>query len=327
MRLVPSALILFLAAPAIDAAAQEPGRLTTASNVRLRAAADDTAPVVASVPLGTELVQLDTSGDGATWVRVRTAGGHDGWLPARLTRRFKADTRLDVIESVVKERLARQGDSFAARVELLALVERTLPDLRAHPEPGGRFALLWLAALDTAAIAVPRTQSKSEPYASWLNGHQAVLFNNEIAGRWTIQRQAILDLHGRHRDTSAADDIAWFAVTNGLPGECEGFVPCYLSRMNDLQGMYLRIHSAGRHADEAVGRIAERAAAMTQKPYFFDPAKDCAELIAATVPLGSAVAATRADARVQALAALDRLRAPCKEGPASAFARGYGGPP
>jgi SH3 domain-containing protein len=323
MRLVPSALILLLTI-AGTAAAQEPGRLTTASNVRLRAAAEDTAQVVASVPLGTELVQLDTGGEGATWLRVRTAGGPDGWLPARLTRRFKADTRLDIVESLVRDRLARQGDSFAARVELVSLVERTLPGLRSDPEPGGRFALLWLAALDNVAIGIPRTQSKNEPYASWLSSHRAVVFYNEIAGRWSIQRQAILDLHGRHRDTSVADDIAWFAVTNGLPGECEGFVACYLRRMNELQGTYLRLHSAGRHVDEAVGQIAERAAAMTQKPYFFDPARDCAELVAASVPLGSAVAATRADARTQALGALDRLRAPCKEGPASAGLRKAG---
>jgi hypothetical protein len=312
MRLVWSALITFLAVPEADLFAQHATRLTTASNVRLRAAAQDAAAVVASVPLGTELVQLDTSGDHVSWVRVRTAGGPDGWLPARLTRKFNADTRIDVIDSIVRERLARKGDSFAARVELLDLVERTLSTLGAEPEPGGRFALHWLAALDNVAGAIPRSQSKSPPYAAWLGGRQSVLFFNELGGRWAIQRQAVLDLHGRHRDTSAADDIAWFAAANGLPGECEGFVPCHVRRMNELDGTYLRLHSAGRHVDEAVGRIADGAVAMSAPPYFFDPAKDCAELVAAATPLSAAIAATRAEARTRALAGIDRLRALCK---------------
>jgi hypothetical protein len=311
-------LILFLSFfSASTVSAQVATRLTSASNVRLRAEAAETATVVSSLPLGTELVQLDTGGEDHAWLRVRPTTGPDGWVPARLTRRIKPETRLDVIESLVRERLARSGDSFAARVELVALIERTIAGLGEQPEPGGRFALAWLSALDSAAQAIPRSQSGAEPYASWIAGHRNVVFRNEIAGRWAIPRAAILDLHDRHRDTSAADDIAWFLVTNGLgvQGECEGFVPCYVRRMNEFEGTYLKRHPAGQHAGEAASRAADAATRYTQqgpRGYFFASPKDCVELMAAIEPIRAAVAATRADRREEALAALDRLRAPCK---------------
>ena len=312
MRAFRSVTGLFVTFFATSAVAQDASRLTTASNVRLRAMPDDAAAVVASVPLGTELVQLDTGGDAATWVRVRTSGP-DGWLPTRLTRRFTPDNRLTVIAGVVKDRLARQGDSFGARVELLALVERTLPTLQNQPEPGGQFALLWLQALENVAAAIPRLQARQEPYAGWLKTHDAVVYRHEMAGRWKVRQAAALDLHSRHRDTSAADDIAWFAATHGLPGECEGFVPCHLRRINDLSGTYLRLHPAGRHVDEAVGLVAKAVSDLSaHRGAFFDPGKDCAEIVAVTTPLDAAVSATRAASRSDALSVMGRIRAPCK---------------
>jgi len=43
-------------------------------------------------------------------------------------------------------------------------------------------------------------------------------------------------MHEKHRGTAAADDIAWFFVVNGLYGECEGDVPCYVDWENRLHG-------------------------------------------------------------------------------------------
>ena len=314
---IPSFVLLFSFFSASTVSAQVATRLTSASNVRLRAAAAEAAAVVTTVPLGTELVQLDTGGEGHSWIRVRPPSGPDGWLPARLTRRFTQETRVDVIESLVRERLARSGDSFAARVELVALLERTIGELRDQPEPGGRFALAWLNALDSAAQAIPRAQSGAEPYASWIASRRNVVFRNEIAGRWAVPRAAVLDLHDRHRDTSAADDIAWFMVANGfgLQGECEGFVPCHLRRLNELEATYLKLHPAGRHVNEAVARIADATAQYSQpgaRVYHFAPARDCAELVATLEPVRAAVTTTRADRREEALASLDRVRAPCK---------------
>ncbi len=153
-----------------------------------------------------------------------------------------------------------------------------------------------------------------EPYAGWLKTHESVVFFHEMAGRWQVRQQAVLDLHARHRDTSSADDIAWFAATHGLPGECEGFVPCHLSRMNSLDGTYLRLHPAGRHVDESVTRISTGlhvAPGRDRRVLRSAQGLRGADVVRST-PLDAAVSATRAGARTDALSALGRVRAPCK---------------
>ena len=301
--IVPLAVLISLAL-----SPQEPTRIVAASNVRLRAAPVADAPVVAAVPLGAELLELETGGERGAWVRVRLGNGIDGWTTSRLARRFSAATRWSAIEALARERLARRGDSFAARAELVEFLERVRAEAR-DPEISGRLAVYWLEAMTQVFESIPMTLARAQPYAGWLDARHAAIVYNEPGGRWILRRDAILDLHARERDTSAADDIAWFLTKNGLPGECEGFVPCHVRRANDLEGEYLRRHSAGRHAAEAVSRLAARAAGWTSGSgsYFYDATRDCAELGAAVKPLRDAIAQTRTDMRGAAIAAIEKL--------------------
>src|SRR5688572_22400414 len=89
--------------PSGAAAAQEATRMTSASNVRLRGSNSEQAPIVATLPLGTPLIELEHGADG--WVRARLATGETGWLPARFTLRFTRTNKIQIIEGVIKERL------------------------------------------------------------------------------------------------------------------------------------------------------------------------------------------------------------------------------
>jgi hypothetical protein len=312
MRILVAGLVV--SAGSLAVFAQEPTRITAASNVRLRATPSESAPVVASLPLGTDLVQLDTGGEGATWTRVRTAGGHDGWLPSRLTRSLSASRRIEVIESIVQERLARKGDTFGPRAELIDLVERTQKDAQ-DPEAAGRLALAWVRATTSALEAVPFGRGKQPPYKDWLASRAGSVVYNEPGGRWMIRVDRLWELHDRYARTASADDLAWTAVTNGLPGECEGFVPCYVRRLNLLEGEYLRRSALGKYVGDAVAIVANKASAWGApdiRPYFFNPATDCAELVQSLDPLRSALAATRAEHLQAALTNLDTLRSRCK---------------
>lgn len=140
---------------------------------------------------------------------------------------------------------------------------------------------------------------------------------DEPGGRWMVSSAAIWDLQARHARTSSADDIAWFAVTNGLGGECEGHLTCYLQWRDRLQGEYLRRQPGGRHAEEAVGAIKDLADLLVQprKPneaYEFDRARDCRDLTASIDALTAAVKATRAANRDAAIASLATLRKICQ---------------
>jgi hypothetical protein len=322
MRILVAGLVV--SAGSVLVSAQEPSRITAASNVRLRASPSETAAIVGTLPLGTDLLQLDTSGDGAGWTRVRVqkrasdserVGGAeplDGWLPTRLTRSLGRARREEVVESIVQERLARTGDAFGSRAELNDFIERARHDTR-DPEFGGRLALYSIRALIGALEAVPGRYGRQAPYKDWLAAHASAVGYFDSADRWIVRVDHFWKLHDEYARTASADELAWAAVLYGLPGECEGFVPCYIRWMNALEGEYLRRSALGRHVDEAVARVANATSWQTPvaRPFFFDPAKDCSELVQALEPLRAAVAATRAEGVQSVVGRLDKLRSPC----------------
>jgi hypothetical protein len=122
-----------------------PERITAASNVRVRAEPSEEVPILATVPLGTSVSELEQTADGR-WLRVRLPDGTEGWMAAGLTRRVPVGERHRVVRRLIGERLARDGDAFRARVELVDLVERSAEGV-ADAEDAAEFAYLRLQAI------------------------------------------------------------------------------------------------------------------------------------------------------------------------------------
>jgi hypothetical protein len=308
--LIPVAVSLILPSLVF---AQDAGRLTAASNVRVRAEPVESAAVVVTLPLGTSLVGVETGGEDRTWLRVRTGDGKEGWVLLRLTKRFEAEHRLDVIEQIAADRVARKGDSFAARAEVVDLVERTIAETT-DAERAGRLALLWIQAMRATAASLPARHRLTGAPAAWVEAQKSAVWWNEVGANWMLSLDALQELHQQHRTTSSADAIAWSMVENGLGGECEGYLPCYVERANLLEGEYLRRHPNGRRVDDAVAAV-EKATAFwltrIDKPDSFSPDKDCDELKESLLPLRAAVAATKASGRETTLEKLDVFNRKC----------------
>jgi hypothetical protein len=292
-------------------------RLTSASNVRLRQQPSADAAIVAEVPLGTELHEAARPQADASWVRVRVpSDGQEGWVMASLTLPFSENARTRVAEDIIRMRLARKGDGFPAQAQLLDFVEREAGSI-SEPEAAGRFALYRLEALRGAAAAIPSLRRvRTRQITEWVAARKPSIIYNEPGGSWMVSHGEIIAQHDRHRATAASDEIAWFAATNGLGGECEGYPACYLDRDNRLDGEYLRRHPQGRHAAEAVDRLIARTTSDFIKkqlatPPYLNRDADCAELKTTLASLRSAAAGTRAPARDTLIAALDELDRTC----------------
>jgi hypothetical protein len=213
--------------------------------------------------------------------------------------------------------LADDHQPFVARGDLADRLKAALqnPD---DPELRGRLALLWVRAVRRTLEAIPMTVdgTRQEPFRTWLQDHDTDVVYSEPAGQWLLDNARLWTLHDEHRRSAAAEPLAWEVVENGLPGECEGYPPCYLSGLNRLEGEYLRRHPGGRHAGEAAERVRESCQQSlelisTQKPReFFNPATDCKDLRPPADELRAALSRARIDAR-DALGLLARLRGQC----------------
>ena len=290
-------------------------RITAAANVTVREMPIVTAPAVAKVPLGTEVAEAGPTGLDKTWIRVRLADGREGWLQSSLAKPLDPVWRWPVFDRIIADRLGRKGDGFQANTELVAFIERVAPE---YTDRDGRAKLelsRW-RALAAAAAAIPSTGAKREPYLSWLAARKTDVVFDTPSGRWIVSAPAIWTRHTSLIDTAIADDLAWFAVTTGLPGECEGFLPCYIEARNRQHGEYLRRHPVGHHAVEAVD-VVKRTADLLSAPakprqgFTFDSNRDCRELTKSIDSLVAAVTLAGVQEREATLGSLAALRKRC----------------
>jgi hypothetical protein len=149
-----------------------------------------------------------------------------------------------------------------------------------------------------------------------LKAYASTIHFDEIAGSWIISHEMVLALHEQYQATKAADEIAWFAASIPLGGECEGYIPCYLSAANTKQGEYLRRHPQGAHAGEAMRGIisAIRSAQdlIRKYPKTFTPKSDCGDLMTALPKLEEAVQGAEAAEQASASEAIHELANRCE---------------
>lgn len=289
-------------------------RITAATNITMRESPNATAPVLAYLPLGTEVIEAAPMGMDKTWLLVRLPDNRQGWVLANLTRPLEPTRRWTTIERIVTERLGRQGDSFAATVEIASFIERVsgaIPD----SEMAARFDLYRLRALNAALSQVGKGQT--EPYVTWLGSYTNLIVYDEPARRWMLLNPAVWKIHDLHANTAAADDVAWLATSVGLPGECRGSLTCYVQAMNRLNGEYLRKHPLGQHSGEAVDAVKATADRLTSTSgtrllYSFDRTRECSSLTGTLDELRAAVTPSSAPAKDAALQSLSSLRSLCK---------------
>jgi len=256
-----------------------PERITAASNVRVRAEPSEEVSILATVPLGTSVSELEQTADGQ-WLRVRLPDGAEGWMAAGLTRRVPAGERHRVVRRLIGERLAREGDAFRARVELVDLVERSAEGVT-DAEDAAELAYLRLRAIGGVLRSLFQTRlPRPDAQTAWLDARRDLVTRNEPGG-WRLRHEAILAEHDRHQSTRWAQPIAWMAVTNGLGGECEGDVACYVRRANLLEGAYLRQYPAGSYVGTALTNLIRRAGflvSLSKDSRSFNPSTDCESL-------------------------------------------------
>lgn len=310
-------LLGFVLAWAVAMPAAADMLLISASNVRLRGAAGTDGPVIGVLQLGSELETIGVE-DAEGWVAVRVPGegGKQGWVNASLTMPVSRDTWPLVVTQLIAARSARTDDNFQAWRELLDLIE-SVQQRPWDPEAAAGLELQRLNALRNALIGSSRPPESRDPEVlAWRQARAAQARYNEPGGHWLIRNEVVRAAHDAHRGTKAADEIAWFAVQNGLAGECEGYIVCYLRWTDQLQGEYLRRQPEGRHVEAAAQRILHfsRGFVTDDMPngYYFDPAQECTDMLALTSALGQAIRNSRAPQRAEVSARLAEMAAPCR---------------
>ena len=98
-------------------------------------------------------------------------------------------------------------------------------------------------------------EPKDPAHRDWIKKHEDSLVYSEPAGQWLVKADLYWELETRNRGNPIAEEIAWDGATAGIPGECEGYIPCYFAVFLLSDARYLDVYPNGRHSEEAAEHI------------------------------------------------------------------------
>src|ERR1041384_2876655 len=239
-------------------AAQE--KITSVSAMRVRRAPLVTAEEVMRLKLGTIVNAVARSANQDTlagktdyWYRVNLPNGATGWLFGGLLLDYNITNRNDLLRQIIEARPKAENTEFADRQEIYNLAASSARDAK-DVNTRAEFELLKLLALANQAVAFPDNLADKSPYREWLKAHAAEVSRNEFAGGYNLRSEALWNLETKYHSLPIADRIAWEAVENPQPSDCEGDEVCHLF-VYEGAIKYLNRHPNGAHAAEALKNL------------------------------------------------------------------------
>lgn len=132
---------------------------------------------------------------------------------------------------------------------------QALPD---NTEAGIAREFKRLKTLQAALKKIPMEKMETEPHKNFLKKNDKEITYSEPAGQWYVRSELFWNLRERAKALPIAEEIAWTAAQNPIPGECEGYINCYVYICAITSGRYLGFYPNGKHSKQAVTEIVER---------------------------------------------------------------------
>ncbi len=322
LALINAALLCLLAAdaPARALAGQTAGRslITTASGVRLRERPDTGSAEVGRLQLGLVVEELERSNEKATvgstqafWHKVSAPGGASGWVFGGLVAPFDPVRRDETYLKLASERVENAAATFPELAELVRFLDRALTEVTRR-ESLAELELTRLVALARTLANIPLEDLEKPPYKPWVTEHEREIVYSEPAGQWYVRAELFWNLEQKYRALPLAERAAWVAAQTPLPGECEGYLPCYLYAQTETNGRYLKLYPRGAHADAALSELSEFFGQVAEdlrgsNPVFEVPPDDRPNFRESVAALRAQLALVPAAKKARVLSLLDEI--------------------
>jgi hypothetical protein len=317
--------VLLLAIQAASAAAaplavqtDTPTLITTASGVRLRERPDANSAEVGRLQLGLLVRELERSSEkvkvGSTeafWHMVSAPSGARGWVFGGLVAPFNPARRDETYLKLSSERVANAAATFPELTELVRFLDRALKEVTRR-DALAELELTRLSALARTLANIPLEALEKPPYKPWVTEHEHEIVYSDPAGQWFVRSERLWGLQQKYRALPIAERAAWEAAQTPLPGECEGYLPCYLYKETETNGRYLKLYPRGAHADEALSNLAEFFGHVTEdlrgsNPVYEVPPDDRANFRKSVASLRAQLALVPAAKRTRVAGLLDEM--------------------
>ncbi|MET0621932.1 MAG: SH3 domain-containing protein [Pyrinomonadaceae bacterium] len=292
--------------------------ITTASGARLREQPDAGSAEVGRLQLGLVVEELERSAEkarvGSTeayWHKVSAPGGASGWVFGSLVAPFDPARRDETYLRLSSERLSNAAATFPELSELVRFLDRATKEVT-RPEARAELELTRLLALGRTFANIAMEDLEKQPYKTWVKDHEPEIVYSDPAGQWFVRSELLWNLRRKYAALPIAERIAWEAAQTPLPGECEGYLPCYVYKESETNGLYLKLYPRGAHAEQALASLSEFFSQVTEdlrgsNPVFEVPREDRPNFRKSVAALRAQLALVPAAKKARVVARLDEI--------------------
>ena len=231
--------------------------IVAATSVRIRREPDFAAETVQTARIGAVFPLLEQNAD---WCKIRLGktddGEANGWIAKKLTRTFSNSRRGEIYRAVADKYLKQTSPAFAdlAQVaDFLAAVQKESKDAGSQAD----FAFRRLTALKAALDRIPFERQTENPFAEFVEKNKSEIVYSDPSGKWLVRSELFWALREKYKTLPVAEEIAWAAAQNPIPGECEGYVNCHLYLLRATSGEYLNFYPNGKYSREALKNLTD----------------------------------------------------------------------
>ena len=226
--------------------------MIAAPNVTVRREASAKSERLAVVRLGKILPVVKKS---AAFYRVEYENGKSGWIATNFTRDFSADKREKLYREIGDKYLKAKTFDYANAAEITDFL-RTAQALVKTDEARADLSFKRLLLIAAALKAIPNGKGERFPYKNFIKANEKDIVYSDPSAEWYVRAGSLWALHGKYTALPAAEESAWTAARTTIPGECEGYINCYLYNIRATDGEYLNFYPNGKYTQKALTNIS-----------------------------------------------------------------------
>ena len=278
-------LVLFFFALSVSFAATPEYVYVSATNVRIRDTASTTGKVVATLPLGTWGKVLAVSdktetllGKTSPWYKISTDTQQEGWIFGGLTQVASQDDRFSAALQIIQAQTSAEKKSAEDLMQTLAFVE-TIKEMASHSFEKAQLELAFLITLDRVYSALSMAGKGADSKHKAVTAYQNLCYYHESAGQHFVKPEAFWELAEKYADiVDAAEEIAWSAAAQTLPGETEGDPDMMIYFYEKSYGRYIESYPEGKRVEQALEAGAAIVDYIAENLSYYEKPEDKANL-------------------------------------------------
>jgi hypothetical protein len=230
--------------------------IVSVTAARVRSAPDLAAETLRQAGIGTVFTALE---ERAGWTKVKLSDGREGWISKTITEDFVPAARTKTYTALADKYLARENLDFKTAAEVFYFLKKASAETDAAAIELRRFRML-----EKALGLIPFERVNDSPYKDFTDKNAGEIVYSEPAGRWYVNAKLLWELHAENKNKPIGEEIAWQAAQTNLPGECEGYVNCYIYLLRVTAGEYLNFYPAGRYSRQALTNLTNFLEPLSQ---------------------------------------------------------------